>query len=215
MDTLGKADRYLLYNRERKKIIEDDQERDRKTARIMRDGIAHAPDLMDEATVRKFEEICENCMYKALKKLEIKYFGKDEDCHTFIGINPCIKGDKSPQLKNIWNKIIDNLGRYVAVPKEGIAFCVERNTIEGIRPHAHLFIAGKHTQRPAVIADAIAKWFGVKSSFIHVDKFKGRSSFERNLNYIKGIKTDKKDSFMAADKKDRIAEGVPDYYLNL
>ena len=215
MDTLGKADLQLLYNRERKYIIEDIQERDKKTARIMRDGIAQAPDLMDEATVRKFEEICENCMYKALKNLQIKYFGQDKDCHTWIGINPCVLGDKSPQLKNLWDKTKNLIGRYKCVPTEGLAFCVERNVSNGIRPHIHLMIIGKQDDRPAHIAKTLAKYYGCPQNLIDVKKFSKKTMFTEHLNYIKGIKKESKQPQVIADKRDRIKENVPDYFLDL
>ncbi len=215
MDTLGKTDLLLLYNRERRRIIEDDQERDRKTARIMREGIAQAPDLMNEETVRKFEEICENCMYKALKKLQIKYFGQDNDCHTWIGINPCVLGDKSPQLKKLWDKTKNLMGRYKCIPNEGIAFCVERNVSNGIRPHIHLMVIGRQEDRPAHIAKTLAKYYGCPQNLINVKKFTKKTMFKEHMDYIKGIKRDIKQPQVIADKKDRIAEGVPDYFLDI
>ena len=215
METLGNADLMLLYNKERKYIIEDIQERDKKTAAIMRAGIAHAPDVMDEETVRKFEEICEKCMYRALKNLRNKYFGQSEDCHTWIGINPCVLGDETPQLKNLWDKTISLLGRYKCIPSSGVAFCVERNTRNGIRPHIHLMIVGEQQDRPAHIVNTLAKYYGCAKNLIDVKKFKRKQMLAEHLKYIKGEKALEKMPFVELDRKDRIKENVENFYVNL
>lgn len=215
METLGNADLMLLYNKERKYIIEDLQERDKKTAAVMRAGIAHAPDVMDEATVRKFEEICEICMYRALKNLRNKYFGQEKDCHTWIGINPHVLGDESPQLKNLWDKTLGVLGSYKCIPSTGVAFAVERNTKNGIRPHVYLMIVGEQKERPAHIAKTLAKYYGCASNLIDVKKFKRKEMYEEHLKYIKGHKASDKIPFVEADKRDRIKENVENYYLSL
>jgi len=214
METLGETDLMILYNKERKYIIEDLQDRDKKTASIMRAGIAHAPDVMDEATVVKFEEICEKCMYRALNNLRNKYFGKTEDSHTWIGINPCVLGDESPQLKKLYDKTLALLGRYKCIPSTA-AFCVERNTKNGIRPHIHLMLRGESKDRPAHIAKTLAKYYGCEANLIDVKKYKRKEMFDTHLNYIKGIKASDKIPFVEADKKDRIEENVENYYLSL
>lgn len=215
MEGLGESDLMLLYNKERKYIIEDMQERDKKTAKIMREGIVHAPDCMDEETVRRFEEICEKCMYRALKNLRIKYFGQEKESHTWIGVNPCALGDKTPQLKNLWDKTMSVLGRYKCIPNKGVAFCVERNTKNGIRPHIHLMVVGEQKERPAHIAKTLAKYYGCAPNLIDVKKYRRNEMFAEHLNYIKGEKRTEKLSQVEADKKDRVNEEVPDYYVNL
>lgn len=181
----------------------------------MRAGIAHAPDVMDEETVRKFEEICELCMYRALKNLKIKYFGEDKDCHTWIGINPCVLGDTSPQLKNLYDKTLNVLGKYKCIPSRGVAFCVERNTKNGIRPHIHLMIRGSQADRPAHIAKTLAKYYGCPQNLIDVKKFRNKNMFDEHLNYIKGVKKVEKLQYVEADKQDRNAENVEHYYVDI
>lgn len=215
METLGDSDLMLLYNKERKYIIEDLQDRDKKTASIMRAGIVYAPDSMDEATVRKFEEICEKCMYRALKKLKNKYFGQSNEMHTWIGVNPCALGDETPQLKNLWDKTMSLLGRYKCIPNKGVSFCVERNTKNGIRPHIHLMIVGEQKDRPAHIAKTLAKYYGCASNLIDVRKYKRSEMFAEHINYIKGEKRTEKLSQVEADKQDRISENVPDFFSNV
>ena len=215
MDTLAESDIMLLYNKERKEIIEDEQERCKKTAAIMRSGMTYAPDLMTEETVQKFEEICQKCMYRALKNLRDKYFGRDRDCHTWIGINPCVLGDESPQLKNLWDKTINLLGRYKCIPKHGVAFCVERNTKNGIRPHIHLMVVGDQKERPAHIAKTLAKYYECEANLIEVKKYKRKQMFDAHLQYIKGQKAEEKLPYVEADIQDRLNEKVENYFVNI
>lgn len=203
METLGISDIAQLYNITKKSMIEQRIAAKEQSIRVMNDG--HSP--MTKQEIDQFAENCDLCLYRALAKLKIKYFGEKNDCHTWIGIDP-----SGQSMQELWDLTKSLIGRYSWVPPhEDFAFCVEQNTDHGIRPHVHLMLRGQVPQKPCYIAKKLGEYYGCASNFIDVKHFKRKRLFEEHRKYIEGEKKEGKMSNVEQDKLDRQNLGIPDY----
>lgn len=203
MNTLGISDIATLYNLAKREMIEGRMKnKHRSVAQMNMTGSGMTP-----AEIDTFAENCDKLLYSALAKLKLKYYGQKDDNHTWIGINP--QGKTMQQLWDLTNALS---GRYSWVtPHEDLAFCVEQNTSEGIRPHIHLMLRGIVPQKPSYIAKRLSEYYDCSNNFIDVKHYKRKVLYLEHENYIKGEKTSAKIELVNQDKLDRSDLGIPHY----
>jgi len=201
MDTLGDSDIAQLYNLEKRQLMKDRMEACDQSVRVMRQ-------YMETELIDNFRKVCENCMYKAMNDLKKKYYGEDEDNHTWIGIDP-----SGISMEDLWKKSKELEGRYCFTQPDNLAYCVEQNTENGVRPHIHMMIRGVINQRPAYIAKRLAEYYSCAPNFIHVKHLRRKQLFAEHKNYIQGIKKEDKMSLVKLDRLDRETLGIPHFKL--
>jgi len=202
MESLGSTDIVQLYNYEKREMIKKMMDASSLTARVLKQGGA-SQDVIDI-----WEMQSNRTMYYCLRKLKEKYYGSTNDNHTWIGIDP-----SGQTMQELWDKTHELCDKYCFTKGEDMAFNVEQNTRNGVRPHIHLMIRGVIKQRPAYIAKRLAEFYSCAPNFIEVKHFRRKQMFTEHLNYIKGIKSEAKMPDVQLDIKDRNNLGIPDFKL--
>lgn len=201
MDTLGTSDISQLYNIEKRKLIKEQMDMLDFDCRVMRQMGTITDDM-----IKNFRKIAENCMYKAMNDLKKKYYGEDDDNHTFIGINP---PPDTVSMMDLWEKTKQLEGRYIWAKGEDMSYVVEQHTDGGVRPHVHLMIRGLLTQRPAYIAARLGDHYDISASSCEVNHFRKKRAYGEHVKYIQGIKKEEKEENTELDRQDRETLGIP------
>lgn len=203
MNTLGISDIATLYNLAKREMIADRMKDKRQSVSVMN----QTGSGMTREEVDKFAEQCDKLLYLALSRLKLKYYGQKDDNHTWIGINP--EGKTMQQLWDLTNALG---GRYSWVPPhEDLAFCVEQNTSQGVRPHIHLMLRGIVSQKPSYIAKRLSEYYDCPNNFIDVKHFRKKVMYQEHEKYIKGDKKTEKQELVNQDNVDRQDLGIPQY----
>lgn len=202
MNTLGTSDLDQLYNYEKRQLIKDRLDDCKQSIDVMNQGNL-PPELIDN-----FRKICEECLCKAITQLKQKYYGDDEDNHTWIGIDP-----SGISLEDLWKKTKALEGRFCFTTSDDMGYCVEQNTENGVRPHVHMMIRGVINQRPAYIAKRLAEYYECAPNFIHVKHHRRKVLFSEHKEYIQGNKAEDKKQLVQLDRRDRETLGIPHFKL--
>lgn len=201
MDTLGTSDIAQLYNIEKRKLIKEQMDMldfDISALRNMQ--------TISEEMIANFKTIAEKCMYKALNDLKKKYYGEDDDNHTFIGICP---PPDTVSMMELWERTKQLEGRYIWAKGDHMSYVVEQHTDGGVRPHVHLMIRGLLTQRPAYIASRLGDHYDISASSCDVKHYRKKRAYGEHVKYIQGIKKDEKVEHTELDRQDRETLGIP------
>lgn len=203
METLGTSDIAQLYNTEKRQILNERIDAKKQSIEQMNRYM-----IMQQEEIDRFATKCDELMYLAIARLKNKYYGTSEDNHTWIGIDP-----SGTTLETLWEKTKNLGGRYCFTISDNMAFSVEQNTKNGIRPHVHMMIRGVINQRPAYIAKRLAEYYDCAPNFIDVKHYRRKQLYEEHLNYIQGIKQEEKMPQVQLDIIDREALGIPHFKL--
>jgi hypothetical protein len=141
--------------------------------------------------------------YNALAKKYEKYLTLNPNKHRWIMISP-VPLDNSPDCAF---KMIDLYKKLCSLKIDNYIACVEGHVSDGYRPHIHMILFDLKT-RPNRIIEKLAKHFSCAKNFIQC---KNSTEFERNFNYIKGIKQIDKMPRVKLDREERLRDGIPDY----
>ncbi len=121
----------------------------------------------------------------------------------FVGINP---PKDSITMSELFERCKER------IPYNEYIMCVEQNTEQGIRPHAHILAKGLKSTRPCREIQRLATIFKLSSQCIDYKGSKDIQLNEVRRQYIKGQKKDLKTKYVEQDRIDRDALGISHYY---
>jgi len=149
---------------------------------------------------------------KDLYKEEMRYKVLGERYHNFVTINlPKEIGYVTGWNSDYKEKKVDpglmltklKEWGYFSAPDKAV---MEYHTKEGEHPHFHI-ISYKKRKIPNIVRD-VSKKFKIKSNFVDVNNVPKR--YDIHIDYVNGLKQDKKQEFLDKDKQWRKDNGIPD-----
>jgi hypothetical protein len=144
-----------------------------------------------------------------LAKLKEKYgrsLGKTEK-YYWIGINPYKLNEQIP-MKELQEKMRNFTQRTWC---SNVIYNIEAHTDKGYRVHCHMLVIS-NVKRHRII-EQLSKYLKTEPNFIDVNQY--NYGYNERIQYIKGIKTDKKMENVQKDKEQRIEEEILDYYTTI
>ena len=130
--------------------------------------------------------------------------------HHWIGINP---PPNKYTLKTLANAMQEASAKFKLFEPGSFTYTLEQNTLNGVRPHIHLFLVS--TTRPSRIIDILARFFKVQKNSIDIKTYRKDILWDEHLSYINGDKKSEKMEFVTADNLDKFNLDIQQTYGNI